>query len=140
MYVQLIYYRHPNLLVSNSETPSGAPLCEAYPLTSRPHRRPTKGNSKKSPLCRVYKRIRPSVPHNCITLCPTPSHWEVRLPSGIFHKHLLRPSMVQYVLLCKYLLTTPPMILVPDKLGMRPSGTRPSSTRQDTHPSNQPFP
>ena len=66
--------------VGNTETPSNAPLHEAYPHTTRPHWRPTEGNSDKSPPFWDYKRIRPFVSHHLITLRPTPSHWEVWLP------------------------------------------------------------
>ena len=65
-------------------TPSDAPLREAYPPTARPHRRPAKGDPEKSPPCRYYRRLRPSVPHHLITLRPAPSHRVVRLQSGFF--------------------------------------------------------
>ena len=61
------------------------------PPTARPHRRPAEGDSEKSPPCRDYKRLRPSVPHHLITR-PTPSHWVVRLQSVFFTKHLRRYS------------------------------------------------
>ena len=101
-------------LVGNTDTPSGTPLCEAYHCTARPHQCPDEENYKKSPPFRDYKRLQTSVPHHIVTLRPTTSHWEVRLPSGILHKHLRRPSMMQYILLRKHLLTIPPKNLVPD--------------------------
>ena len=63
-------------------TPSDAPLREAYPPTACPHRRPAEGDPEKSPPCRDYRRLRPSVPHHLITLLPSPSHRVVRLQSG----------------------------------------------------------
>ena len=99
----------------NTETPSDAPLCKSYPCTARPYRRSAEENPKKRPPCRDYKRIQPSVPHHLVTFCTTPSHWEVQLPSKVSHDHLRRPSMLQYVLLCKHLLMIPPIILVPKK-------------------------
>ena len=48
------------------------------------------------------------------TICPTPSHQEVCLPSGFLHKRLCRHSMVRYILLCKHLLAIPLMVLVPN--------------------------
>ena len=95
------------------ETPSDAPLREAYPCTARPHRRPAEGDSKNSSPFWCYKQLQPSFPRHIFTLRPTPSHWEVRLPLGVFHEHLRRPSMVGYVILHKHLLTIPPTILVP---------------------------
>ena len=54
-------------------------------------------------------------------------------------KHPHRPSTEEYFLQRKHLLTTPPMILVPEKFDMGPSGTRPPSTRKDTKPNSQPL-
>ena len=68
-------------------TPSDALLREASPPTARPHRRPAKGNSKNSPPCQDYKRLRPSLPHHLITR-PTPSHRVVWQQSFFFTKHL----------------------------------------------------
>ena len=102
-------------LVSNTETPSDAPPREAYPRTARPHRRPAEAESEKIPPCRDYNRLQPYVPHHLSTLRPTPSRQEVQPPSGFSTKHPRRPSMAEYVLRCKHLLTTPPMILVPEK-------------------------
>ena len=58
---------------------------------------------------------------------------------GFSTKHIFRPSVVRYVIRRKCLLTTFPIILVPNKLYMGPSRMRPSFERQDTQPSNQPF-
>ena len=63
-------------------TPSDSPLREACPPTARSHRRPAQGDPEKSPPCRDYRRLQPSVPHHLITLRPAPSHWVVRLQSG----------------------------------------------------------
>ena len=68
-------------------TPSDALLREAFPPTARTHWRPAEGDSEKSPPCRNYKRLRPSVPQHIITH-PTPSHRVVWLQSGFFTKHL----------------------------------------------------
>ena len=57
----------------------------------------------------------------------------------VFQKNLGSPSILQYVILLKYLLTTPPIILVPNKLDRGMSRTRTSSARPDTQLSNQPF-
>ena len=80
-----------------------------------------------------------------------PSH-NISLPSVLHHligkffrhqgfstKQLRRPSMAKYFLQLKHLLTTPPMILVPEKLEMGPSETRPYLARKDTNPNNQPL-
>ena len=47
------------------------------------------------------------------TLSNTPYHWEVWMPSEVFHEHLRRTGMMRYVLLCKNLSKIPPTILVP---------------------------
>ena len=73
------------------------------------------------------------------TLRPTLSHQDVRLPSGFLNEILRMSNVVRCVLLHKHLLMTPLMILVPNKLGMGTSGTRPSLARQDNQPRNQPF-
>ena len=73
---------HIWFFVGNMDTPSGAPLREAYSGTAWPHRRPAEGDSKKSPPCWYYKWLQPSVPHHPITLHPILSHQEVCLPSG----------------------------------------------------------
>ena len=126
-------------LVGNTKTPSNAPLREAYHRTARPHRRPTEGNSEKIPPYREYKRIIPYILQHLTNLLPTPSHRDVRLPPGFFHKHLRRPSMVRYILLHKHLPTTLPMIPVTKNLEMGPSRTRPYLVRKYTQPDNQPF-
>ena len=82
----VIYVCFNQFLVGNMETPSDAPLLEAYPRTAGPHRRPAEGDSKKIPPCQDYKHIQISVPHHLITLHPTPSHREVRPPSGFFYE------------------------------------------------------
>ena len=126
-------------LVGNTETPSDAPLHEACPRTARPHQRPAEGNSEKSPPCRDYKRLRP--PSHTISLPSVLHHLIGRFGRhrGFSTKHPRRHSMEKYILRRKHLLKTLPMIHVPEKLDMGPSGTKPSSARQDTKPNSQPL-
>ena len=48
----VIYVCFNQFLVGNMETPSDAPLREAYPCIAGPHRRPAKGDSEKILPCR----------------------------------------------------------------------------------------
>ena len=53
----VIYICFNQFLVGNTETPSDAPLRDAYPRTAGLHRRPAEGDSDKIPACQDYKQI-----------------------------------------------------------------------------------
>ena len=107
-YAELVDDTVKSYIVGDTETPSNAPLREAYPHTERPHRRPSRATLRRAHM--VRNKIGSDPPSHTISLPSVPHHLIWRFGCHQLH------SMVRYILLYKNVLTTLPVILITENL------------------------